>query len=180
MPRHAAEGIARIAAATSRRVAMADPAAAAAPAADPAPANPPDAEAAAAARIDKRLLFSAQAHENAAGEVWDEHYTVRSAAEWKELYDMRPWKWQKKYSIVSIAGGDVLAHASDGEQAVMQALTRSLWSQHTSAFRRDLPHSRPRRSQKSAHFIWLFTTAPMAAVSCSVLGVRFAVQDVPP
>eukprot|EP00965_Chrysotila_dentata_P010623 345545-Pleurochrysis_carterae.AAC.1 len=52
----AAGGIARIAAAASCGAAMADPATAAAPASDPAPANPPYAEAAAAARIEHRLL----------------------------------------------------------------------------------------------------------------------------
>eukprot|EP00965_Chrysotila_dentata_P120803 3995497-Pleurochrysis_carterae.AAC.1 len=55
---------------------MADPAAAPAPASDPAPADPPDAEAAAAARIEHHLLFSAEADRNAAGKVWDEHHNV--------------------------------------------------------------------------------------------------------
>eukprot|EP00965_Chrysotila_dentata_P228464 6196616-Pleurochrysis_carterae.AAC.1 len=53
----AAGRIARIAVAASRGVAMADLAAVAASASDPAPADPLDAEAAAAARIEHRLLF---------------------------------------------------------------------------------------------------------------------------
>eukprot|EP00965_Chrysotila_dentata_P004571 148558-Pleurochrysis_carterae.AAC.1 len=34
----------------------------------------------------------------------------RSRAEWKELYSTRPWKWRKKYHLVSVAGREVLAY----------------------------------------------------------------------
>eukprot|EP00965_Chrysotila_dentata_P149471 4936209-Pleurochrysis_carterae.AAC.2 len=120
-------GGARIAAAALHRVYMADPAAAAAPVSDPAPANFPDAEASAAACAEYRLLFQrklmemleAQSGMNITlltGSVLNQ-WESRSAAEWKELYRTRLWKLWKKYRL-----------------AVMQASTRSLWSQSTSAF----------------------------------------------
>uniref|UniRef100_A0A7S4BF11 Integrase zinc-binding domain-containing protein n=1 Tax=Chrysotila carterae TaxID=13221 RepID=A0A7S4BF11_CHRCT len=107
---------------------MADPAAAAAPASDPAPADPPDAEAAAAARSEHRLLFQRKLSEMLQGKSGMNTTLVmevirlvltqwesRSGAEWKELYGTRPWKWRKKYRLVSVAGREVLAYASGGD-----------------------------------------------------------------
>eukprot|EP00965_Chrysotila_dentata_P174735 5768514-Pleurochrysis_carterae.AAC.1 len=39
----------------------------------------------------------------------------RSGVEWKELYGTRPWRWRKKYRLVSVAGRGVLAYASGGD-----------------------------------------------------------------
>eukprot|EP00965_Chrysotila_dentata_P085332 2815408-Pleurochrysis_carterae.AAC.1 len=39
----------------------------------------------------------------------------RSGAEWKEMYGTRPWKWRKKYRLVSVASRAVLAYASSGD-----------------------------------------------------------------